>query len=760
MATPNNLPAEVSSFVGREQQLAELRRLLHRSRLVTLTGPGGAGKTRLALRLATSLLDHYRDGVWLVELASVSDARLLDQTVASACRIREEKDRQVVEALISGLTGRTTLLVLDSTEHIVDTSAALANRLLRSCRDLTLLVTSREPLGVPGELIWRTPSLSLPRPEDAGRPELLLQSEAVRLFVDRTKLSRPAFELDPATSSAVSSICSRLEGIPLAIELAAGLTGVMTFTDILEGLSDRFRLLTGGGRGAVPRHQTLRQAVDWSYGLLSPPEQALFVRLAAFSGGFDLAAVKDVAEGEPVARDEVMALLQRLVAKSLVTAESSGAQHTRYEMLETIREYALDKLEESEKAELRRRHARYFVDWAAGAARNLDSRDTQRWLDLIDHEQANIRLALDWTVSEQPDAALRLASAMGRYWLMRGRNVEGIEWLGRVLDAAPSMPSARVHALLARARLQRRAGQFDGATRDAEESARLSRALGLAAELSGALTVLGLASSSGGDWASAERFHTEALNVAVAAGEVKRAAVSQNNLALVELGRGQPEPALARLIEALSKFEGAGDQYTTARFLESMARIRFRLGQYEAARRTYLESLSLAAKFDDAATIADVCDGMALLAMVQKQPERVVLLVATATSLRRRYASEPMPEFVQQIQEALTKARAAIGPPAAEAAVRRADSFNLRQAIELASGAQPRTDDAGTVPLSARELEIARLIAGGLTNAEVGQKLHISDRTVDAHVEHIRNKLGLRSRSQIAVWTHEKLGNA
>ena len=371
MTTPNNLPAELSSFVGREPQLADLRRLLRKSRLITLTGPGGAGKTRLALRLAADVLDRHPDGAWLVELVPLGDAGLLEHTVASACGAREESGRPMVEVLVERLEGRRALLILDGCEHLVDACANLASRLLRSCPTLTILVTSREPLGVQGELTWRTPSLSLPRIQDADHPEVMLQSEAVRLFAERARLNQPEFELNRAISQAVAQICTRLEGMPLAIELAAGLARIMSIEEILERLRDRFRLLTGGSRTAVPRHQTLRQAVDWSYGLLSPAEKALLARLALFAGGFDLAAAEAVASGEPIDAETVLPLLSRLVDKSLVAAETADPQRTRYRMLDTIREYAIEKLQQSGETDGRGRHAGYFLDWCTRAASEL-----------------------------------------------------------------------------------------------------------------------------------------------------------------------------------------------------------------------------------------------------------------------------------------------------------------------------------------------------------------------------------------------------
>jgi len=414
--TPNNLPAELSSFVGRERQLAELRRLLRRSRLITLTGPGGAGKTRLAVRLAADVISRYRDGVWLVELATLADAWLLEQTVGSACGAREERQRPILEVLVERLRPQRILLILDGCEHLVDPCAALVGSLLRSCPSLTVLVTSREPLGLPGEVIWRTPSLTVPPAADSERPELLLQSEAVRLFVERARLIWPALDLDRSTSPAVAQICTRLEGIPLAIELAAGLARVLTFEDILARLHDRFRLLTGGSRTAVARHQTLRAAVDWSYGLLSTEERELLARLSVFAGGFDLPSTEAVASGESIDAGAMVPLLLRLVDKSLVVADHVETQRARYRMLDTIREYALEKLQQSDERDIRRRHSRYFVQWCTRAHDELRSRDQVGWLRALDDEQGNIRLAIEWSIVEEPVDALRLVGAMDRYW--------------------------------------------------------------------------------------------------------------------------------------------------------------------------------------------------------------------------------------------------------------------------------------------------------------------------------------------------------
>jgi len=759
--TPNNLPAELSSFVGRERQLAELRRLLRRSRLITLTGPGGAGKTRLALRLAADVMSRHRDGVWLVDLAALNDPRLLEQTVASACGVKEERRRQMLEVLVEWLGGRQTLLILDSCEHLVDTCAVLVSSLLRSCPKLTMLVTSREPLGVPGELIWRTPSLTLPRSEDGAHPELVLESEAVRLFVERARLSRPGFELhESAAASSVAQICTRLEGMPLAIELAASLARVMTTEEILERLRDRFRLLTGGSRSALPRHQTLRQAVDWSYGLLSPAEKDLLARLSIFAGGFDLAAAEAVAQDEPLDPDGVLPILSRLVDKSLVSAEAAGPNRTRYRMLDTIREYALEKLQQGDELDARKRHARYFVELSARAARELRGGDPLTWLKRLDAEQANVRLALGCALIEQPDDAVRLAAAMGGYWHMRRHFAEGTEWLDQALELITPSLEARAAALWSRARIRWRHGEYSAAKRDAEECAFLSRRLELPVELSGALTMLGLAVGAEGDIESAKRYMEESLQISRGRNDLEGVARSLNNLALFASQQGEHERARTLLEQALTEIRVAGNRVTAANIFDSLGRVNLLLGDHQAARRNYQESLELSQRFEDAINLAECIEGIALLAQAEGDALRTIRLIASANSIRTASGAQAMPDWRLHVNEGLVAARAKAGSRVADVEWQQGATMSVREAVRYASGeaATPLRVDGS--PLTGRELQVATLIADGLTNPEIAKRLRVADRTADAHVEHIRNKLGLRSRSQIAIWAHERLGKA
>jgi predicted ATPase/DNA-binding CsgD family transcriptional regulator len=758
VSTPNNLPAQLSSFVGRERQLAELRRLLRKSRLITLTGPGGAGKTRLALRLAADVLDRHPDGVWLVELAAIGDARLLEQTVASACGIAEKPGRPMADVVVEGLAGHRVLLVLDGCEHLVDSCAALASRMLRGCPKLTLVATSRELLGVPGEITWRTPSLSVPGLNDAVLPELVMESEAVRLFVERARLSRPDFELDQTGSQAVAQICARLEGIPLAIELAASLARIMTLPEILDRLRDRFRLLTGGSRSALPRHQTLRQAVDWSYGLLSPHEQALFVRLAVFAGGFELSAAEAIVHGDPVEADEVLPLVSRLVDKSLLAAEPSGPAMTRYRMLDTIREYALERFQHSDQGETRRMHALHFVDFSVQASGTLGT--LGNWMQRLDEEQANVRMALAWCLAHQSEDFIRLAAAMSSYWLMRSRFAEGLEWLDQALEMQTTNRDAIAAAFVGRARIRERLGEYREARRDAEQSAKISRQLGLKTTLSRALNMLGVISSVEGNLPDAERLYQEALMLAKQLDDRAWIALTSNNLALVTSRRGDDETAKALLEQALAAMRSERDDFGTGVILDSLGEVNLKMKAFDAARNHYAEATSIFAQFDDAMDVAACVEGLGLVALAEGDPARMIRLASAANGLRVARGGSPDADWMKSVEEGLAAARAMVSRQAADAASRQGAAFDMNEAITHATGtAARRVSDPGS-PLTGREKQVAALIAEGLTNSQIAARLKMAARTADAHVEHIRNKLGLRTRSQIAVWAHERLPQA
>src|SRR5215208_7201335 len=433
--TPShNLPAPRSSFVGREQEIEEAKSELAMTRLLTLTGVGGSGKTRLALEVARDLVGAYPDGVWLVELAALSEGKLGPQAVARAMRVREQPGRPLADTLTEALHKKATLLVLDNCEHLADSVAHLVDTLLDSCSHLRVLTTSRETLEVEGEAVWRVSSLSTPDTDRLPAAGELMRYDAVRLFVERTRLRLSAFEITPHNAPAVVEVCTKLEGIPLAIELAAARMDVLTAEQIAQRLDRALGLLTGG-READRRHRTLRATLDWSFELLSEPERKLFCRLSVFAGGWTLEAAEAVGAGGGIEEGEVVELFLMLVDKSLVV---SGAEEGgfRYGMLEPIRQYARERLDESGEAQaMERTHAEYFLALAEEAEPRLWESGDKAWFGRLEREHDNIRAALSWTLEYgEAELALRLSGALRWFWRARGYHGEGRRWLERALS--------------------------------------------------------------------------------------------------------------------------------------------------------------------------------------------------------------------------------------------------------------------------------------------------------------------------------------
>jgi len=431
----HNLPASLTSFVGRERELSEVKRMLAMTRLLTLTGPGGSGKTRLALEVAADLIGVYPDGVWLVDLAPLSEPGLLVQEVAGVLGVLERPGEALFDTLVDALQSRQVLIVLDNCEHLVDTVARLTEGLLRSCPDLRLLATSREALGVSSEVTLPVPPLSLPEPGRVATVEELEGYGSARLFLERALYRPSAFALTPENAGAVAEVCRQLEGIPLPIELAAARVGVLAVEQISERLSDSLDLLAGGGRTLTSRQRTLRGSLDWSHALLDEPEQKLFRRLAVFAGGWSLEAAETVCSEDGLERGDVLNLLGELVDKSLVMVGATANGATRYRMLEPIRQYAREKLEECAEADAARgRHAAFFLDVAEEAEPELAGPRSGPWVELLKEEHDNLRAALSWVLRRrETELGQRFGAALWRFWYGRGDLSEGRRWLERIL---------------------------------------------------------------------------------------------------------------------------------------------------------------------------------------------------------------------------------------------------------------------------------------------------------------------------------------
>jgi predicted ATPase/class 3 adenylate cyclase len=448
-ALRTNLPPALTSFVGRGQALAQVRDAARKSRLVTLIGSGGTGKTRLAIEAASELTGTFDDGVWLVELASVADAALVSHAIASALGARAEGDVSPLTLIEATLRGKRALLLLDNCEHVIDEAAKTVQALLRALPHVHLLATSREALGVEGENMYRVPSLTMPRAEEVESAADVSASEAGALFVERARVVAPTFALTERNAAAVARVCRRLDGIPLAIELAAARLTALSADELARRVDDRFRLLTGGLRTALPRQRTLRALVDWSYELLSPDEQTVLNTMAVFAGGFSLAAAEQVCAGNAPRETSVLDTIERLVAKSLLLAEQQHETETRYRLLETMRQYAGEKLAESGQADsARRRHFAFFLELAQSAAAALYGPLALEWLDRLETEHDNLRAALDWSADVAPADYARLAGAMAIFWDTRGHFTEGWARLERALLGHTARDEARLGTLI------------------------------------------------------------------------------------------------------------------------------------------------------------------------------------------------------------------------------------------------------------------------------------------------------------------------
>jgi predicted ATPase/class 3 adenylate cyclase len=482
---PNNLPVQLTSFIGRENEITELKQELNDHHLVTLTGSGGTGKTRLSLQVAAEVLDSFPDGVWFLELAPVTDPALVPNTLANLLGLRESAEtKQSISELVCGyFLARKALLIFDNCEHLIESCAQLADLLLRSCKDVRILASSREALGVAGELAWHVPSLSLPDIKNLPTIEQLSQYEAVRLFIERAALVQPHFLVTKESAPAIAQICFRLDGIPLALELAAARINVLAVDQIAKRLDDRFRLLTGGARTALPRQQTLRALIDWSYNLLSEEESLLFRRLAVFVGGWTLEAAEAVCSGDGIEPYLVLDLLSQLVKKSLVVMTAVNGE-SRYHKLETIRQYAREKLfETDEAAHIRDGHLDYFIQLAEQGFEELHGSNDLIWIEKLETENDNFRTALSWSLESpdlDPQKALQLSGALLDFWDTRGYTSEGVQWLSDALKRAPVAPTGqRCRALLGAGLLCARISQNKNASLYFEDALNMARQLNI-----------------------------------------------------------------------------------------------------------------------------------------------------------------------------------------------------------------------------------------------------------------------------------------
>jgi predicted ATPase/class 3 adenylate cyclase/DNA-binding CsgD family transcriptional regulator len=774
---PHNLPTQATVLLGRQRDVDEVRRLLLQpeTRLVTLTGPGGTGKTRLAIQIAAELLDDLEHGVFFVELAPVRDPTLVPSAIAQVLGLRDMGGRSIVESLNEYLRRRSLLLVLDNFEQIVTAAPAVAD-LLAVSPGLRVLVTSREPLRLRGEREYAVPPLALPDPQRRTAPDELSGYAAAALFVERAAAIRADFAVTAENAPAITEICHRLDGLPLAIELAAARVRLLTPEAMLARLDRRLPLLTQGAQDLPARQRTLRDAIAWSYDLLTPTEQALFRRLAIFVGGCTLETAEAVAVAEVGDRrwalDPVEALddVESLIAKSLLRQIGGRDGTPRITMLETIREYGVEELRRAgELHSLRRWHASYFLALAEQAVPRFQGPEQRVWLDRIESDHANLRAALEWSLSDdrQSDAALRLSGALAWFWTARCYFPEGRRWLGRALTESPPHPDARITALygagwmahihrdgiaarqhleaaidLARERNDRwglawalqvlgRVAYFDNDTEQArdlgEQSLRTARQIDDDWLIAWALHLLGLAAHIGTDYHAALAYYDEALAIRRRLGYLEGIGICFNIMGVTAYRRGDLAASLEHIRAAARTLREVGVDWTIHNTLAMFATLAAALGQPRLAAR----------------------------------------LAGATTAFGESLDVRPIPIIEEVLAPALAAARATLGQTEYESAIADGGALSLDEAVAeaqaisalpvatpaVARSAGPARDRSSEPSgLSPREIEVLRLLAAGHTSKEVAEALVLSVRTVERHITHVYEKIGARGRADAAAF--------
>ncbi|HSL44327.1 MAG TPA: adenylate/guanylate cyclase domain-containing protein [Anaerolineales bacterium] len=712
--SPHNLPEQLTSFVGREQDIVEITNLLGSARLVTLTGSGGTGKTRLSLQVAAEQVGNFQDGVWLIELASLQDPAYLISTIASTFSLREAQGSPLQDTVTDFLRTKHMLLILDNCEHLVEACADLANHLLHTCSKLKLIATSREALDIDGETIFRVPSLK--------------ETESSKLFVERARKIDPRFRWTERNAEAIAQICVRLDGIPLAIELAAARIKLFTPDQIAQRLDDRFKLLSGGSRTALPRQQTLRALIDWSYQSLNEIERQALCRLAVFAGGWSYDAAEAV-----IGAEQALDGLSGLINKSLINVEEQESE-ARYHFLETIRQYALEKLQELQNAaEPRDRHLDYFFTYAKREEENrLDSRKVT-WVQQFEIEQDNFRSALHWALENRPKAALELVYLLSNFWLTRGLMTEGCDWCRAALARAeslsrqPDLVLALTQVYLTLAMLSVNHGQHLAAQTAAKEGVELARQLDDAIWLVRSLNFLGLASAFAGDETLAfkslqegeslcrkwnyqqelaellqslayvtlelrgqraveqvQAYLEESLSVSQGSANINALVMTEGTMARLAFYKGNFQEARKHADRMLALHEEMGDQLSVTAHNSEVAHILRESGNIQEAFALYKKTIQEWREFGHRGAVAHQLECLAFIAKAREQGERAVRLMGAAEALRE-VSNSPMTPTQQMLYDReVAELRTGLDEPIFAALWAEGRNMTVDQAIDYA----------------------------------------------------------------------------
>jgi predicted ATPase/class 3 adenylate cyclase len=637
---PNNLPVQLTSFVGREQERAEIRELLGRTRMLTLTGTGGSGKTRLAIQVAHDTFTEYRDGAFFVDLSSVTDPALVPSAIAEALRVQEVPGQPILDAVIEHLRDRELLLVLDNFEQVVD-AATSVEKLLTDAAKIKVLVTSRFVLSVAGEQEYEVPPMEPPDLDELPDLATLRRIDAVRLFTDRATAASPRFKVTEENAGAIAAITSRLDGLPLAVELAATRTKLLTPEQILPRLEQSLSLLTSGARSLPERQRTLRGAIAWSHDLLEEPERRLLARLSVFAGGWTLEAAEALCDAKTIGMDIIEGLAS-LVDKSLVRRTDPGPDEARFSMLETIREFAHEQLTGSgELGSAREQHAHHYLRFASEAEPHLTADDQGEWLDRCELEHPNIRAALAWAVETgKAEAAQAAAGALWRFWQQRGHLAEARKWFDRVLAMPSGRDAARAKALTGSGGVAWWQMDRSTARRCYEEALEIERELGDPGMTGEALYNVAFAVAADEDIEGAAKLFEESIEMFRKAGDDAGVAKALVTLVIREAEAGQWDVVIARLEEGITLLRGLGERYQMANSLVWLATAYFRAERKEDAHRAGLEALEIFGEVDNTTGIALALLTLAFLALWEERYEDAIKLSAGSERLDESVGAE------------------------------------------------------------------------------------------------------------------------
>ena len=750
-----NLPLELTSFVGRRRELAEARRLFESSRLLTLTGIGGVGKTRLAIRLASALQRVFRDGAWLVELGDQTDPELLEDHVAVILGVRPVSSSDPLHTVTDYCADRSLLLVLDNCEHLVDAVASFVGAILRRCAGVKILATSRESLGIGGEVTMRVPSLTTPQ-QQPREFEGLAQYESVSLFTERAASVVPGFTLTEENKRAVAHICHDLDGLPLPIELAAARLRGMSAEQIMDRLSDRYRLLTSGGRGVPSRQQTLRLSIDWSYDLCSPPEQQLWGRRTVFSGGFELDAAEGVC-GQDSSSTEVLDLVTALVEKSILIREEVDGT-VRYHLLDLLREYGREKAEiSSDFVELRRLHRDWFEALVVRAEAEWISDRQAAWIARLGREQRNVNDALEFSISTAGEArsATRMVGALYRFWLASGLLVQARYWTDRALNTADrELDPFRVDVLAIDAVNHAMQGELERAEELVDESWRLANALADVRSRGLAAWGDGYVDTFGGNFDTATAKLESALTLFRLDENLLHVVIGLDTLGIAYFLSGALDRSVECNEETLAITVPAHEVMFQAFALGTLGIVGWLRGELEGARDYLTRSLRI---LDAPMNSAWCIEPLAWIAAAQRDWKHAAVLLGAASMYWQKLGGRlaGLPGLSTHHDSAADAARKVMGDDAFDTSFRNGFAMSEGEAVAYALDKRSSATTASSTEgphLTRREQQVAELVAQGLTNRAIAEHLVISLRTAQGHVEHVLTKLGFTSRAQIAAW--------